>query len=56
MPAQKTTKQRAYILIVKLKVSATKPMRAGANRRAEKPIVIILLTVVGILSLDWRTA
>ena len=30
------------MLIVKLKVSATKPIAAGANKNDEKPIVIIL--------------
>ena len=56
IPAEKTTKQRIYILNVRLKVSAINPIAAGANSKAEKPIVIILLTVVGMLSLDCKTA
>ena len=41
---------------VKLNVSATKPIAAGANKVDEKPMVVKLLTVVGILSLDCLTA
>ena len=37
-------------------VSAIKPIRAGANNMAEKPIVIKLVTVVGILSVEYLTA
>ena len=37
-------------------VSAMKPIRAGANNIAEKPIVIKLVTVVGILSVECFTA
>ena len=44
------------MLIVKLNFSATKPIAAGANKIEEKPIVVILTTVVGILSLDCLTA
>ena len=48
----------AYIFIVREYVSAIKPIRAGANNKAEKPIVIKLVTVVGILSVEclmaWR--
>tara|TARA_B100001093_G_scaffold425137_1_gene418548 strand:- start:42 stop:236 length:195 start_codon:yes stop_codon:yes gene_type:complete len=41
---------KAYILIVREYVSAINPIIAGANNKAEKPIVIKLVTVVGILS------
>ena len=37
-------------------VSAIKPIRAGANNMAEKPIVIKLVTVVGMLSVECLTA
>ena len=33
-----------------------KPIRAGANNIAEKPMVIKLVTVVGILSVECFTA
>ncbi len=46
----------AYMLTVKLYVSATKPIMAGAKNVEQRPIVIKLLIVVGILSEDWRTA
>ena len=37
-------------------VSAMKPIIAGANNSAEKPIVIRLVTVVGMLSVEYLTA
>ena len=46
----------AYMLTVKLYVSATKPIMAGAKNVEQRPIVIKLLTVVEIFSVDWRTA
>jgi len=39
-----------------LKLSATKPIIAGANNSDEKPIVVKFVTVVGILSVDSFTA
>ena len=39
-----------------LKLSATKPIIAGANNRDEKPMVVKFVTVVGILSVDCVTA
>ena len=47
---------KAYILIVREYVSAINPIIAGANNKAEKPIVIKLVTVVGILSDECLTA
>ena len=46
----------AYILVVRENVSATNPIIAGANSIAEKPIVIKLVTVVGMLSDECLTA
>ena len=37
-------------------VSAINPIRAGANNKAEKPIVIRFVTVVGILSDEFLIA
>ena len=37
-------------------VSAINPIKAGANNKAEKPIVIRFVTVVGILSDECLTA
>ena len=47
---------KAYILMVREYVSAINPITAGANNRAEKPIVMRLVTVVGILSDECLTA
>ena len=47
---------KAYILVVRENVSATNPIIAGANSIAEKPIVIKLVTVVGMLSDECLTA
>jgi len=55
-PAKKTIIHRAYMLSVMLKLSATKPIIAGANNSDEKPIVVKFVTVVGILSVDCFTA
>jgi len=55
-PAKKTIIHNAYILIVRENVSATNPIIAGANNKAEKPIVVKLVTVVGILSDEYLTA
>ena len=52
----KTITHKAYIFIVREYVSAIKPIRAGANNIAEKPIVIKFVTVVGILSVECFTA
>ena len=46
----------AYIFIVSEYLSAIKPIRAGANNKAEKPIVIRFVTVVGILSDEFLIA
>ena len=51
-PAKKTIIHNAYILIVRENVSATNPIIAEANNKAEKPIVVKLVTVVGILQMN----
>ena len=56
LPAKNTTIHKAYIFIVRENVSATKPTIAGAMRNEENPMVVKLVTVVGILSDDCLTA
>ena len=46
----------AYILTVRLYVSATKPIIAGPINIEQRPIVTKLLTVVERFSVDWLTA
>ena len=47
---------KEYIFEVRENVSATKPIIAGAMSNEENPIVVKLVTVVGILSDDCLTA
>ena len=56
LPAKNTTIHKAYIFKVRENVSATKPTIAGAMSNEENPMVVKLVTVVGILSDDCLTA
>ncbi len=47
---------KAYILIVHEYISAMNPITAGENNKAEKPIVMRFVTVIGILSDECLTA